>query len=89
LFYRRLLVNTDIILRVLFRLKGYYINIVIDEYALKSLADPKPEFGGHMVSAEREPMTEVWAELQQGQGAKTPEAERLLHSQPEESVNLH
>ena len=48
------------------------------------LVDPWPEFGGHMVSAKREPITGAWSG---GQG--TPGAECLFaRSQPEDSANL-
>ena len=55
---------------------------------LYSVVDPGVQFGGHMASAEREPITVVWGHSPQrdpgaeplvgGQGAKPPEAESFL-----------
>ena len=55
---------------------------------LYSVADPGIQFGGHMASAEREPITGVWGRAPSGvqgqspwsggQGAKPPEAESFL-----------
>ena len=65
------------------------------------LADPELQFGGgHMASAEREPITGVWGGAPSGvqgqspwsggEGAKPPEAESILGlGRPTDTANLH